>query len=262
MVSKNKYVSMRKAASNLIDKLAQSDVSSLKFGLVPFSAMVRTTMPKSYVTQPSASSTWTGCTQDRKYPYNTTDSSPTSNNATKWGYVDPGSENSSPHDCKAYSDNNLDIVPLTEDLTSLKLKMQSMYPVGNTNIPLGIEFGWHVLSPNEPFSEGAPYDDQDTMKFMIVLTDGVQTSRAWGPKDNRSVANGNANLVTLCSGVKDRGITVYTIAFDVTSSAVTDLLQACAGSNYFNSSDNASEIDAVFDEIASRIGSSLVRIAR
>jgi Mg-chelatase subunit ChlD len=262
MVAKNKYVSMRNAASNLIDKLAESEVSSLKFGLVPFSAMVRLSMPKTYVTQNSATPTWTGCTQDRKYPYNTSDSTPTSNNNTKWGYIDPIGENSAPHDCQAYKNKELDVVPLTGDLDEVKSRMQAMQPVGNTNIPLGVEFGWHLLSPNEPFTEGAPYDDKETMKFMIVLTDGVQTSRQWGPKDNRSVNNGNANLVTLCSGVKDRGITVYTIAYDVTSAVVTDLLKACAGSNYFNSSDSAEEIDSVFNEIASRIGSSLVRIAR
>lgn len=262
MVAKNKYVSMRNAAGNLIDKLAESEVSSLKFGLVPFSAMVRLSMPKSFVTQNSATPTWTGCTQDRKYPYNTGDTTPASSNDTKWGYIDPIGENAAPYNCQAYDSKKLDVVPLTDDLDDVKSRMQAMQPVGNTNIPLGVEFGWHVLSSNEPFTEGAPYDDTETMKFMIVLTDGVQTSRQWGPKNNRSVDNGNANLVTLCSGVKDRGITVYTIAYDVKSAAVTDLLKACAGSNYFNSSDSAEEIDAVFNEIASRIGNSLLRIAR
>jgi Flp pilus assembly protein TadG len=84
MNKKGKYQAMRDAAGKMIDNLGAALPSGhLKIGLVPFSAMVYTSMSKSFVVQPSASATWTGCTQDRKFPYNTTIDTPTSDNVTK-----------------------------------------------------------------------------------------------------------------------------------------------------------------------------------
>ena len=44
---------------------------------------------------------------------------------------------------------------------------------GNTVIPQGLSWGWRAISPSAPFVEGAPYGDQDTIKAIILLTDGA-----------------------------------------------------------------------------------------
>jgi hypothetical protein len=36
----------------------------------------------------------------------------------------------------------------------------------------GIMWGWRILSPAPPFTEGRPYDKKDNDKFLIVMTDG------------------------------------------------------------------------------------------
>ena len=70
-----KYVAMRNAAKDLISDLQAANPDKVKFALVPFSHHVYGTFDKSYILGQSGSGTWTGCTQDRKYPFNLTDAS-------------------------------------------------------------------------------------------------------------------------------------------------------------------------------------------
>lgn len=147
MSKKGKYQAMRDAAGKMIDNLGSALPSGhLKIGLVPFSAMVYTSMSKAYVVQSASGSTWTECTQDRNFPYNTTVDTPTSDDATKWGYFD-ANENKGTGGCNVYDNKNLKIVPLTTDLGAAKSALEAMLPLGNTNIPLGAEFGWNLLDP-------------------------------------------------------------------------------------------------------------------
>lgn len=263
MVTSDKYIRMRDAASKMVDTLAAgAPAGVLKVGLVPFSAMVRTTLPAAYTTQATASATWTGCTQDRNSPYNTGISTPNGNANTKYGYIDPGFENDPPYDCATYQANNLDIMPLTTDMFAVKSKLASMYPVGNTNIPLGVEFGWHLLDSGEPFTEGAPAGDNLTGKYLILLTDGVQTSSQWGSDGARSVAHGNENLLSLCTNMKAKGITIFAIAYDITDPKITNLLQQCAPGNYFDPDKSPGDLDAAFQAIAKEIQAAILRLSQ
>lgn len=265
MEKDNKYIRMRDAATKMVEQLSENTKKAwIKFGLVPFSAMVRTSMSKDYVTQASASATWTGCTQDRKYPYNVGVSTPTSDPDTKWGYIDENaSENAAPkYDCTQYASKRLDILPLTTDVAAVKTQLAAMSPLGNTNIPVAVEFGWNLLDPAEPYTEGSAYSEETTKKFLVMLTDGVQTSRHWGPKGNRSVDNGNDNLVETCTNVSATGITTFAIAFDIKAAAITTLLKACAPGNYFESDSSGAAIEAVFKAITERIEQSMLRLTR
>jgi len=263
MNQKGKYQSMEAAATDMINDLSSSlDAGHLKVGLVPFSAMVLTSMDKSYVTQASATQTWTGCTQDRKYPNNTNVDTPTSDVSTKWGFIDGNGENNGVYGCPSYTNKNLKIVPLTADTASLTSKLAAMKPVGNTNISLGTEFGWNLLDPQLPFDEGASYTDKRTRKFLILLTDGVQTSNEFGEDHGRSIAHATANLLDLCAGMRADKITVFTIAYDVKDAEVTDLLKSCAPGRYYEPDAGGSEISAVFTQIKGQIQNRIARVAR
>lgn len=262
MNSQNKVGRMAKAASDMVTSLDQSiPRGKLKFGLVPFSAMVYTTLPAAHTNQSAAGATWTGCTQDRSYPYNITVDTPTADPATKWGYFD-GAESRGSYGCAAYDNKKLAILPLTTDMGAVKGKLSSMQPLGNTNIPLGAEFGWNLLDPQAPFEEGMPYSQADNRKFLVLLTDGVQTSKHSGDDGRRSVQNGIRNLPKLCEGMAAKGITVFTIAYDIKDPLVTTMLKACAGSRYYEPDASGTEISAVFSAITKDIKSSTIRLAR
>ncbi|MER0237612.1 TadE/TadG family type IV pilus assembly protein [Fulvimarina sp. MAC8] len=67
------------------------------------------------------------------------------------------------------------VTALTKDLASIKTKIGELTAVGATNIVEGLAWGWRLLSPGAPFTEGAPYSDDSTMKAIILMTDGANT---------------------------------------------------------------------------------------
>jgi Flp pilus assembly protein TadG len=67
------------------------------------------------------------------------------------------------------------ILPLTENVTSIINAIKAMTAEGGTNIHEGAAWGFRVLSPGEPFDQGAAYNP-DVKKVMILMTDGANTS--------------------------------------------------------------------------------------
>ncbi len=159
------------------------------------------------------------------------------------------------------------IVPLTNNKTTVTNAINNLvaYPAMGTYIPTGLVWGWHVLTSNEPFTEGvgstSPYFDK-TLKAVVLLTDGensvtasnnpnnsifsaynyINTRGAGGNfhlnsnNANTAETNLNAKTTALCQNVKTNGTTntteddirVYTITFgSIPSSAVT-LMRDCA----------------------------------
>ena len=264
MRDNDKYIRMSKAASDMVTSLSTSiGIDKLKVGLVPFSAMVSTSMPAKYVSQTASGATWTGCTQDRNYPYNTTVDTPkVSDTATQWGYIETSNQTSGDRSCPYYAQKKLTILPLTADVDAVKSQLSVMQPLGHTNISLGAEFGWNLLDPAQPFTEGAAYANKKNHKYLILLTDGMQTTPEWGSGGSRSVANAQANLATLCDGMAKAGITVFSVAYDVTDPAITTLLKKCGGDHYYEPDVSESNITQVFTDITKEIGKQTIRLAR
>ncbi len=224
---KTKYASMREAAKKLVEDLAKSDADKVKFGLVPFSNLVHTTLPGSFVLGGKA--TWTGCTQDRPYPYNLSTSTPTTDPETQWNQPlydkEPDQLN---YTCKGFANHKLKMVDLTDKFTSITGQLDAMTPYGYTHIALGVEFGYHMLSPNAPFTSGAKYEDKNTKKFIVLLTDGMQTAGAFGKNNSRTPGDGEKNLASLCENAKADGITIMSMAFDLNDSGTRQRLKTCA----------------------------------
>ncbi len=178
------------------------------------------------------------------------------------------------------------ILPLTNVKGTIASAIDSMVAGGNTVVPEGLAWGWRVLSPGLPFAEGAPYSDKDTLRFLILLTDGQNNVGGGGNYHNASLfsafgyaASGHlgsndgsqsrqvldAKTATLCANVKARGIYVYTIALQVTDGATRAMLASCAssecpGEQCYYESPTASALDSVFTNIA--LGINQLRVAR
>ncbi|MBU1334499.1 MAG: hypothetical protein KJ944_02405 [Alphaproteobacteria bacterium] len=67
------------------------------------------------------------------------------------------------------------ILPLTDVPATAISTIDGMLAEGGTNIHEGTVWGMRVLSPTQPFTQGAPYDEA-TSKIMIVMTDGENTA--------------------------------------------------------------------------------------
>jgi hypothetical protein len=62
--------------------------------------------------------------------------------------------------------------PLTNNQGQVISAIEQLQPKGNTVIPAGELWGWRVLSPGEPHSEGSAYDDEKWVKAVVLVTDG------------------------------------------------------------------------------------------
>jgi len=250
-----KYIAMRDAAKSLVEDLSTGESANrVKFGLVPFSHHVQVSLPGEYVVGGTPGVTWTGCTQDRKYPYNTTDATPLNgNDDTKWAH--PHAPEHIDSDCSAYVPNNLIVKPISDDHTGVINQLNAMVPYAWTHIALGFEYGWHLVSDTAPFTNVAANNDDETKKYIVLLTDGAQTEPSFGPGGSRDVAKGEQNLETLCSGAKAQGITVVTVAFDLNDADTENRLKNCStdpAKHFFIAEDGAA-LATVFEQIKAEI---------
>jgi len=174
------------------------------------------------------------------------------------------------------------VTPLTNTQGQVVSAIEQLQPKGNTVIPAGLLWGWRVLSPGAPFTEGKPYDEEKWIKAIVLLTDGENYVDGGANNHNKSSYNafgyaaeghlGKANgskayeelndkTQTVCDNIKAKGILVYTIGFQVSNSTTQNLLKNCASEPdmYFNSPSN-SQLAGIFKDIAQ--GLSDLRIAQ
>ena len=253
MKGKGKWQAMRDASLSLVNTLSNDSTNTnVKFGLVPFSKMVVAEMPGEYVIDEDKTNKWTGkgCTQDRKWPYNIQDTTPNPlNEETKWGMVGQAKGT-----CHQMASHNLVIAPLTNDHQAIIDQLNAMDPYVGTHISLGLEFGWHLISPNPPFTEGVAYDDSSVLKVIVLLSDGRQTTKAWGPGDSYKDSNGEDNLEDMCEAIKQKDVMLVTIAFDLKYQETRDRLSNCATSpQYFFDADTNDQLVEAFEDIAKLI---------
>ena len=256
MLDQNKYVRMREAAEQLIDTITDDgDNKNVKFGLVPFSAVVHADIPAAYI---RSDLTFDGCTMDRRYPYNTEEGAIDDGNASKWGDHSVGN-----HPCADVMAANLKLLPLSDDLDMVKTTLNSYQPYLWTHIAAGAEFGWQTISPDGVFGGARPYEDKHNVKVVIILTDGMQTAPGWGVGDSRTVGDAEANLSSICTSMKAKGINVYTIGYDLHDSHTHNLLGSCASSGgYFSATDIQNGLVDTFKKIATKIAHAMLRLSK
>lgn len=265
-----KYITMRKAAIDMVNGLTNNGKNlEVQFGLVPFSHNVYATLPAGFVVGAGGGS-WTGCTYDRQYPHNTTAATPGGSDKSKWGQAKPtkwgGYKGQANYYCDGYKHNgngylanDLQVRELSSDHSAVVGQLQAMEPYGYTNISLGVEFGWHLLEPDAPYSARS-HGDKDNKKFIVVLTDGKQTTPAFGPGGSRDRFDGEGNLTKLCTNIKaGEQITVITIAFALNDKATENRLRNCATDpdKHFFKAESANDLTSAFEEIRQQIAKAI-----
>jgi Flp pilus assembly protein TadG len=74
-----------------------------------------------------------------------------------------------------YSCETTPITPLSAQQSVVDAALDAMQTYNLTNIAEGLAWGWRVVSPGEPFTEGRPKDAKDNLKVIVVMTDGENT---------------------------------------------------------------------------------------
>jgi Flp pilus assembly protein TadG len=174
------------------------------------------------------------------------------------------------------------IQPLTKDKGAAISLIKSMQAKGGTNIMEGVMWGWRVLSPGAPFTEGRPFEDDGNDKFLIVMTDGENWHQARSNHNKSSyhafgyaakgrlgttyttsalVSEMNARTLAACTNAKAAGVKIYTIAFRLEGNPTTTAMLAnCAsGPTQAFVASNGTALIQAFESIAREIAT--VRVA-
>ena len=247
----SKLTALKTATRDLL-KIMQDAVTEpdqVKVSMIPFHTQVR--MPTSYKnanwlrwdvakknSKPAVypqKGSWEGCISDRDSPYDASDALVVDTNVTTKYPA-------------AFCQYTLATsVPLTNDWAALNSAVDTMIASGNTNVTMGVAWGWASLSDTVPLAEGKAANTPRLTKYMIVLTDGDNT-------ENRFTGDGNiidGRTAQACANAKAAGIQIYTIRV---INGDANLLRNCASSpGMYYDVQNASQLSPVFKKIASEI---------
>lgn len=126
---------------------------------------------------------------------------------------------------------------------------QALVAVGGTNTASGTKIAFNQLKKAKEKKQHEKKNGQVPKKFMLLLTDGSNNKSIW-----------DTDTLTYCTKAKNKGIEVYTVAFQAPESG-EKLLKKCASSleHYFDASQSA-ELVAAFKAIGAQVADSIPRV--
>lgn len=263
MASANKIQELKKASHSLLTILEKSAVKAdqVKVALVPYTTRVNlgqthkdatwltntptgTFKPGLGYTILASRTAWQGCVADRDTGYSNS-INPVSIPVVKSLYP-----------MTNCADGVAPVMPLTANFSNLHKRIDEMNASGMTNITLGAQWGYEMLSGNAPFSEASGGDNVE--RIMILLTDGNNTQDRWGAWEESRM---NKDTKAMCDAIVERGVAesarklkirLYTV---LVIDGNEPLLKSCASSpSMFTKVNKASELEGVFKKIAEEIG--------
>ena len=231
---------------------------------------------------------WRGCVEAREHPFDTTDDSQLEPDlgGGKWRrYLYPDNEQNNdwsrvtPTIMARFhmfiGPNKLcpvELLPLTNVKEDVLDKIHEMKTYGMAHNNLGAVWGWRVLSPSEPYTNGAAYGDEKTNKAIVIMTHrsnsigpfpnaysayGTPANDRLGNIPDRSAGRGqtelNRRLTDVCTKMKNLDILVFTIAFDA-NLQIKNLMSNCAtdSGKYFDAP-FGTDLQQAFESIAAQL---------
>jgi len=261
--SATKLDTMKEAAKDLINIVVWQDQSEFtsRIALIPFSEHVN--VGSTYFSAitgaaPGGSEDDRTCVRERTDANRYTGAAPNAAN----GYFTHFSQSSGT--CKP----TVTMMPLSSDKTALKAHVDGFTGKGSTAGHLGTQFAWYALDPNwgsvwGSGSEGKPYSmtaeineygKPKLYKIAILMTDGEYNTQHSGDGSTTQARE-------FCNEMKNKGIVVYTVGFEIGSSgSAYDTMQQCATSaEHFYNATNGEELRMSFRDIAMQV--STLRLA-
>jgi Flp pilus assembly protein TadG len=153
------------------------------------------------------------------------------------------------------------ILPLTYNWTNVNSTIDAMTAQGATNQTIGLQWGWFSLLQQAPLNAPAELSGNIYQHVIILFTDGLNTGDQWyGDLSNKS-SPVDTKMGTLCTNIKNSGVTIYTVQIDTDGAGQSAVLPACAsGPGNFFMLTQPSQIAAAFAQIGTSI--SKLRVAK
>ncbi len=261
--TKTRMESLKAAANTVVDTLYDQAINDrgIRIAIAPFSAAVNAGSYASQTVEASGPPI-DPCAVERSGSDNATDASPSSGSKLRSQTGVSGSS----YGCPAAS-----IMPLNgrSRKDEIKSTIADFAPSGATAGHIGAAWGWYLLSPNwsgifSGASAPGPYNNSNISKNLVLMTDGAfNTAYLTGQPAGSAAASTELydQFDTLCTAMKAKGITIFTIGFGLTDPTAQAKLSACASSaaNYFPAV-TGSELHTAFMSIVAKLNA--LRVAR
>lgn len=274
-----KLTDLKSAASDLVNIVVWKDQSQYtsRIAIVPFAEDVR--LPTSaFKLATGMTSTSYPCVVERTGTKKYTDDGPKSGQYVmvhQEQYTSGKGKNKTTYyqpTCNLTS-SGVAALPLTSDTTTLLNKISSLSTYGGTAGQIGTAWAWYMLSPNWsslwPSSAPAAYGTEKLKKIAVLMTDGDYNSQYdsngysvdYGQTPPQSKCPDSVNgcssvqASNLCTAMKDKGIEVYTVGFQIGTGTLADTtLKNCAtDTNHYYNSSTGDALKAAFRDIALKI---------
>ena len=239
----SKIADMKLAAKDVIEILVANDQSNhvSRVALAPFSRSVKVGSYYQAVTGQVPVASNKTCVTERTGSQKFTDAAPGSGQ-----YVEQ-------YDVTKSCRPTAKIVPLTDDKNLLNSTIDSFSASGMTAGHLGTAWAWYLVSPNwnsiwPQESQAIGYNDTDTIKAVILLTDGQYNTQY--------SSNGSSDYQArqLCANMKQAGVVVYTVGFELTASSAIQTMEQCATSeSHYYLAEDGDELRMAFRDIAFKL---------
>ncbi len=264
----NKLTSLKKAAKEGISILLDVNTPTrerLRISMVPYASSVNSGDLKQYVfNQPSG---FTGPNPVYGDTYAIpADGCSTERTGTEQ-YTGAGPDKAAVNrDSRVTGCPGVAVEPLTTDATKLSNAIDNFKASGTTSGQIGIQWAWYTISPQ--WAPYLPVDSQpgayakELRKYAIIMTDGEFNTAYAGVPQKQSVSTQSTKSMkyakSLCKNMKDAGIEIFTVGFDLKDKNAIDTLKECAspaqgGVQYFYSAKTGDELVEAYRIIAQRI---------
>ncbi len=173
--------------------------------------------------------------------------------------------------------------PLSSNKTTIRANIDTLSASGSTGGHVGVGWGWYAVSPNFSTlfgsSAGGAYNTADTLKAVVIMTDGEYNSGYCNGVISADSTNGSGDAalhincnapnghpfdqsLAMCAAMKAAGVIVYTVGFQVVNDQrARDLVNNCASSaGHVYLADSGASLRTAFAAIGRDI--SQLRISR
>ena len=162
------------------------------------------------------------------------------------------------------------MTPLKNDKAAILAKIQGLSLGGGTAGHVGTAWAYYFLSPEwnnvmpSAANQAAAYGTEKLKKIAILMTDGEYNR----PRDSKGLAdsddlagaavNGQTSAqqaVQLCTKMKEDGIEVYTVGFDLgdNQTAINTLASCASGTDHAYVATDGTALKAAFRDIAIKL---------
>ena len=206
---------------------------------------------------PTITKLWDGCVGSRLAPFNVL---PEYGGSRFPAVYDDGINSGPAGDLTRYYCPE-PLLPLTDKFSTVRAKVNGLTAAGRTSIPPGLMCGWRTLDSRLPLVNVTT--GKARRKILVLMTDGgntiIQTPGEAYHWDNKKVLGNDVKdraddrTRDICDTINlTTDITIYSIAFDINSPEVIDLVKGCATQPefFFNADDDGSSLEQAFLSIS------------